>query len=82
MTYVSNNLEKGKQTDVLVMDFAMAFDKGCHNLLLHKLHHFGIQGKQIYGSTHSSLAEAKLLPQKDSCLTQSVSNRASVKGQC
>ena len=42
---VSNNLEKGKQTDVLVMDFAKAFDKVCHNLLLHKLHHYGIQGK-------------------------------------
>ena len=42
---VSNNLEKGKQTDVLVIDFAKAFDKVCQNLLLHKLHHYGIQGK-------------------------------------
>ena len=30
---LSNNLEKGKQIDVLVMDFAKAFDKVCHNPL-------------------------------------------------
>ena len=42
---VSKNLEEGKQTDVLVMDFAKAFDKVCHSLLLHKLDHYGIQGK-------------------------------------
>ena len=42
---VSKNLEEGKQTDVLVMDFAKAFDKVCHSLLLHKLDHYGIHGK-------------------------------------
>ena len=26
------------------MDFAKAFDKVCHSLLTHKLHHYGIQG--------------------------------------
>ena len=36
---VSKNLEEGKQTDVLDMDFAKAFDKVCHSLLLHKLDH-------------------------------------------
>lgn len=39
----SKNLEKGKQTDILVK--AKEFDKVCHSLLLHKLHHYGIQGK-------------------------------------
>ena len=37
------NLEEGNQTDVLVMDFAKAFDTVCRSLLLQKLHH--IQGK-------------------------------------
>lgn len=32
-------------TDVLVMDFAKAFDKVSHGLLLYKLHHYGITGK-------------------------------------
>jgi len=39
-----NNTEQGKQTDILIMDFAKAFDKVNHRLLLHKLHHYGIQG--------------------------------------
>ena len=38
------NLENGKQTDMLILDFSKAFDKVSHNLLLHKLHHYGIRG--------------------------------------
>ena len=40
----TSNLENGKQTDVLVMDFAKAFDKVHHSLLVHKLYHYGIRG--------------------------------------
>ena len=42
-----NNMAKGKQTDILVMDFANTFDKVNHSLLVHKLHHYGIQGKLL-----------------------------------
>ena len=56
---VSTNLEEGKQTDVLVMDFAKAFDKVRHSLLLHTLHHYGIQGNTIRW-IQAFLAEAKL----------------------
>ena len=42
-----NNMAKGKQTDILVMDFANAFDKVNHSLLVHKLHHYGIQGELL-----------------------------------
>ena len=41
---LSKNLEDGKQTDLLILDFSKAFDKVSHNLLLHKLHHYGIRG--------------------------------------
>ena len=34
---VTRNLDDGKQTDVLIMDFSKAFDKVSHNLLIHKL---------------------------------------------
>jgi hypothetical protein len=38
------NLENGKQTDLLILDFSKAFDKVSHSLLLHKLYHYGIRG--------------------------------------
>ena len=37
-------MESGKQTDLLIMDFAKAFDRVNHSLLLHKLYHYGVQG--------------------------------------
>ena len=42
---VTKNLDNGKQTDCLIMDFSKAFDKVSHALLIHKLHHYGIRGK-------------------------------------
>jgi hypothetical protein len=41
---VIQNLDDGKQTDVLIMDFSKAFDKVSHNLLMHKQEHYGIRG--------------------------------------
>jgi len=42
---ISSNMQQGKQTDILVMDFAKAFDKVSHSLLIHKLNRYGIKGK-------------------------------------
>ena len=44
---ISKNLQEGRQTDihVLIMDFAKAFDKVNHSLLIHKLRYYGIDGK-------------------------------------
>ena len=42
---ISKNLQRGKQTDVLVMDFSKAFDKVDHNLLCLKLSSYGIRGE-------------------------------------
>ena len=42
---VTINMDKGKQTDCLIMDFSKAFDKVSHSLLIHKLDHYGIRGK-------------------------------------
>ena len=38
------NLENGKQTDLLILDFSKAFDIVSHSLLLHKLYHYNIRG--------------------------------------
>ena len=40
-------MEKGEQMDILILDFAKALDKVNYSLLLHKLHHYGIQGTTI-----------------------------------
>ena len=42
---ISADLEKGTRTDMIVLDFAKAFDKVNHSLLVHKLHHYGIRGE-------------------------------------
>ena len=41
---IYNNLRKNQQTDVIVMDFAKAFDKVAHNRLIRKLKDIGISG--------------------------------------
>ena len=41
-TELMDNLQKGVTTDILVLDFAKAFDKVSHSLLRHKLYHYGV----------------------------------------
>lgn len=41
----TSNVEKRKQTDVLVIDFSKAFDKACYSFLVHKPQHCGVTGK-------------------------------------
>ena len=45
LDYITRNLETSRQSDCLIMDFSKTFDKVCHSLLTHKLHHYGIRGK-------------------------------------
>ncbi|KAL8621234.1 hypothetical protein ACOMHN_018535 [Nucella lapillus] len=40
-----SNMASGQRTDILVLDFAKAFDKVNHSLLSHKLHRYGVRGK-------------------------------------
>ena len=43
--WVLNNLAEGKNVDVVFLDFAKAFDKVDHGILLHKVKTLGITGK-------------------------------------
>lgn len=42
---LTSHMDNRKQLDMIVLDFAKAFDKVSHPRLLHKLHHYGITGK-------------------------------------
>ena len=41
---ISSKMERGIPTDVIVIDFAKAFDRVNHSLLVHKIDHYGIRG--------------------------------------
>ncbi len=41
---ISENLDLGKQTDILYFDIAKAFDTVDHTLLVNKLRRFGLNG--------------------------------------
>ena len=38
-------LDKGQQTDMIILDFSKAFDRVPHKRLLNKLHHYGVRGQ-------------------------------------
>ena len=42
------------QTDLIIMNFAKAFDKVSHRLLAQKLHHYGIGGHRYHNTSTSS----------------------------
>ena len=44
---IISQLEQGKNVDVVYLDFAKAFDKVDHNIVLAKAHNFGIRGKLL-----------------------------------
>ena len=44
---IAENLDTGKQTDVILLDFSKAFDKVAHMHLCYKLRHLGINGSLL-----------------------------------
>ena len=44
---ISKNMQMGKQTDLIFLDFSKAFDKVAHKKLISKLHFYGILGKTL-----------------------------------
>ena len=44
---LAKNMQMGKQTDLILLDFSKAFDKVAHEKLLLKLHHYGTRGDTL-----------------------------------
>ena len=44
---LASNLDRGLRTDMIILDFAKAFDKVPHERLLTKLNHYGIRGRTL-----------------------------------
>ena len=44
---LAKNIQMGKQTDLILLDFSKAFDKVAHEKLLLKLHQYGIRGDTL-----------------------------------
>ena len=44
---LSKTMQMGKQTDLILLDFSIAFDKVAHEKLIQKLHHYGIRGDTL-----------------------------------
>ena len=52
MDELTQNHERGDQTDIIILDFSKAFDMVPHKLLLHKLESYGIRGSLIKWLEH------------------------------
>ena len=44
---LASNMDKGTRTDLIILDFAKAFDKVPHERLLRKISHYGIRGQTL-----------------------------------
>ena len=44
---LASNMDKGTRTDLIILDFAKAFDKVLHERLLRKISHYGIRGQTL-----------------------------------
>jgi hypothetical protein len=40
---IARNMKEGDQTDIILLDFAKAFDKVPHDRLLHKMEFYGVR---------------------------------------
>ena len=65
---IAFNMQKGHQNDVVVMDFAKAFDKVAHNRLLYKLSSYGVNWNTLgwIGSFLSGRSQKVVLEGKSS----------------
>ena len=58
---IAKNMQTGKQTDLIRLDFSKAFDKVAHEKLNSKLHFYGIRGKTLSWVVLNGVQSDKIL---------------------
>ena len=58
---LTTSLEGGRQTDIIILDFAKVFDRVNHSLLVYKLQCYGITAPPSHGLPTSSAIGTKQL---------------------
>lgn len=74
---LAKNLDNGCQTDVILLDFAKAFDRVAHQRLLLKLKFYGIQG-QVYSWIETWLTNRKQTVVVEGSSSESIGVRSGV----
>ena len=74
---LNENIAKGKQSDVIILDFAKAFDKVNHSLLIHKLRHYGVIGP-VLNWFQSFLSDRRQAVVIDNCASDWVSVKSGI----
>ena len=64
---LTTNLEGGRQTDIIILDFAKAFDRVNHSLLVHKLQCYGIRGSTVTWIANFLSHQHQAVVVNDSC---------------
>ena len=64
----TDDLNMGKGTDTIYLDFSKAFDSVSHSHLLYKLHHYGIRGKLLLWLKSLLQIDVKELSSNNICL--------------
>ena len=79
---LASTLDKGVQTDMVVLDFSKVFDRVPYGRLLRKLHHCGIRGNTHQWITPFLLGRTQRVVHQTACRSLAGSHKVQCWGPC